>query len=261
MPIDTTAELKERFMRLMYWDEDNRRRIMFELIQKFGLDLLNTLCEITYRTLPPELSLWQRIEVEILKSINEEFKKRCQAFYTKMKSLRRKLETALAEHNNENIIKCLSQVPSQNELNPSAFIAELLGEENPFIDIDPSEQLNFRIQEVLLSRIPQKLRIPENLLNSIFAPSFYQKQKGNIELELDTIFDKCLNVGKFGIIKHHIDVAFSIDYPDNTMVDASDREDAKTAGLTNGLNYLHSKLQNTIFGQKGFFTFLKRILH
>jgi hypothetical protein len=255
MPLDTTAELKERFMRLMYWNKDNREVLMYELIQKFGLDLLNTLCEITYRKLPPELSLWQRIEVEILKSINVEFKKRCNAFNEKMKSLRKKLETALAEHNNENIIKCLSQVPSQNELNPSAFIAELLGEENPFIDIDPSEQLNKRIQQLLLSKIPSHLHIQEDLLKLIFAPSFYKREKRNIELEFDTIFNKCLIIQKITEIKRRIGVAYRIDYPDNTMVDAS--ADAETADFTDGLSYLQRKLENTIFGPNGFFTFLR----
>jgi hypothetical protein len=206
VPNNTTDELSERYMILKYWGSISTKsngitEFMQRLRERFGLNILERMTTHDYfkraeiNPLASVRELWQRIEIRILKAINREFNKRCGIFQERMNDGVEKLDEAERMHNKEKILKVLSELPSVQELNPSVFIAELLGEESPFEDIAYTELGNRLIARELLRLINKNEPITRETNDTLTEnlPTLYKgKRSSEIEKELDRIYSKCL---------------------------------------------------------------------
>ena len=214
-------ELKKRFYRMKEFNAMTPEAKTQLLRKENGLDILE-LYVTRNKTVEKPTTAWEKVEVLLLESINEDCKKQSEALIRQHIELDIELQKILAsilasqsEDINQQIVQCLSKI-SQAKPNPSVGIAQVQVEGSPFGDENPNtpdirKSFTENNQEQLLLNLED---FRTTLFQTIFK-GYKGKKVIKINAAMNNLFNRSLHNGQLtDSLTSHISIAHYIDKPE-----------------------------------------------
>jgi tRNA (Thr-GGU) A37 N-methylase len=241
-------ELKKRFYRMNEFNAMTPGAKTQLLRKENGLDILD-LYVTRNTTVEKPTTAWEKVEVLLLESINEDCKKQSEEFIRKNIASDNELKGILAtrsEDKNQQIVQCLSKI-SQAKPNPSVGIAQVQVEGSPFGDIDPHApdiRKNFteNNQEQLSTMLEESRR---TLFQEIFK-GYKGTKVIKINAAMNNLFNRSLHNGQLtNSLTFHISIAHYIDNPEliSSNQKFNERVTIAREEYENGMDYLEAKVE------------------